>query len=75
MKKSWKAIHDSMIIDISHDLFSADIISSNTDRQCDETITISTNDNCMCELNLLNGESILGILEDVVKNNEYFSYS
>ncbi len=83
MIKSWKAIDDSLIIDISHDLFSADLISSNTDRQCDETIIINTNDNWMCELNLLNGESILSIFdtgstvnlisEDVIENNEYLS--
>ncbi len=78
-----KSIHHSLITDISRDLIYADLISSNTDRQCDEKITINTNDNCMCELNLLNCESILSIFdtgstvnlisEDVVKTNEYLS--
>ncbi len=64
-------------------MFSADLISSNTDKQCDETIAINKNDNCTCELNLLNGEHILSIFdtgstvnlisEDVIKNNEYVS--
>ncbi len=45
MKRNWKAIHDSLFTDISCDLFSADLISSNTDKQCDETIPMNTNDN------------------------------
>ncbi len=51
-------------------------MTNNTD-----IITINTNDNCMCELNLLNGEKILSIFDtgstvnlisaDTVRNNQY----
>ncbi len=62
VNKSWNCIHDSMITEVSRELFSADLIVNNNMVQNDETMTINTNDNCMCELNLLNGETILSIL-------------
>ncbi len=52
-------------------------------RSTSDIVTINTNDNCMCELNLLNGQKILNIFDtgssvnlisaDIVKNNEYLS--
>ncbi len=80
---SWKCIHDALITDNPRELFSADLIDSELGSSSD-IVTINTNDNCMCELNLLNGQKILSIFDtgsssvnlisaDIVKCNEYLS--
>ncbi len=75
-------IHDALIIDTPRELFSADLLDSELGSSSD-IVTINTNNNNMCELNLLNGQKILSIFytgssvnlisADIVKCNEYLS--
>ncbi len=84
VNKSWKCLHDALITDTSRELFSADLIDSDMNpNNDDDHVTINTNENCMCELSLLNGQKILSIFDTgssvnlisdvIVKNNEYLS--
>ncbi len=83
VNKSWKCIHDALITETSRELFSADRIDSDINSNNNDIVTINTNDNCMCELSLLNCRKILSIFDtgstvnlisaEIVKNNEYLS--
>ncbi len=83
VNKSWKCIHNALITETSRELFSADLIDSDMCPNNDDLVTINTNENCLCELSLLNGEKIPSIFdtwssvnlisEEIVKNNEYLS--
>ncbi len=83
VNKSWKCIDDAIITETSRELFSADLIDSDINSNNNDIITINTNDNCMCELSLLDGQKILSIFDtgstvnlisaEIVKNNEYLS--
>ncbi len=83
VNKSWKCVHDALITETSRELFSADLIHCDINSNNNDIVTINTNDNCMCELILLNGQKIQSIfntgstvnliLAETIKNSEYLS--
>ncbi len=67
VNKSWKCIHDALITETSRELFSADLIDSDINSNNNDIVTINTNDNCICELSLLDSQKTLSIFDTGVQ--------